>query len=264
MQHLKLLALGSALCIAPLVHADTTIEYAGTSPGGSTHQTMYVTKGKARMETGNGGGGGTVIFDEAQDAFYAINDNQRTYMRMDEKTMGERMQQTRSAISEMMAERMKNMTPEQRQRVQAAMGRMGGGAAPGGQPPEPSRYEKTGQTLTVAGHACEVVDVYRGATKASELCLAKRGALDMSGGDYATLRALQKLSLRIAQSVHSMMGGAGGMGAPDVDGVPVRMVHYGPRGATTMELKRVSHDKLSADLFKIPEGYKPMEMPGLR
>ena len=256
----------AALCFGVSVAAlaDTKLEIQHTEPGKSaTSQTVMITAGKARMDQSQAGDT-ILLFHQSANKFYAIQNDQKSYLVFDPETAGEMMGQASEMQKQMMAqleERMAEMPEAQREQMKAMMSKMGQ-PMPQMQEKEPTRYEARGDSGSAAGIDCRWYDAFEGAKKIRELCLAPRGSLGMDTSDAATMKAMQS-------SMKSMVDSFGnsGMFQDDMpDGMPVRVRHLDDNGKVSSEqvVSNVSHGALDQSLFEVPAGYEKQEMPTLQ
>ena len=256
----------AALCFGVSVAAlaDTKLEIQHTNAGKPAEsQTVMITTGKVRMDQSQAGDT-VLLFHQSANTFYAIQNDQKSYMVFNPETAGAMMGQVSEAPQQMMAqleERMAQMPEAQREQMKAMMSKMGQ-PMPQMQEKEPTRYEARGDSGSAAGIDCRWHDAFEGAKKIREVCLASRGAMGMDSSDAATMKAMQS-------SMQSMLENFGnsGMWQDDMpDGMPVRVRHLDDNGNVTSEqvVSKVSHGALDPSLFEVPAGYEKREMPSFK
>ncbi len=114
----------------------------------------------------------------------------------------------------------------------------------------------TEQRQQINGIACRVYEVLRDGQVVGQLCLAQADDLSgLSPAEYNSLMALNAFNRRMAKVAQPQTDF--GMQGLEMAGIPVRVV--GPDGKPVMELTRVSHQALSADLFTVPQGYRQFD-----
>ena len=241
--------------------ADTRLSIQHTESGKQPQiQTVMVTSGKVRMEQGNDDT--LLLYDHANNTFFAIQPSEESYMEFDPEKAGEMMDQASQMQQQMMAqlqESLKEMPEEQREQMMKLMNRSGQKMP--GLAEEPVRYEPRGGNDSISGFVCSWVEVYQGERKVRELCLADLSSMGMPSSDKDTMMAMQS-SMKV---LVKRMGSAGMFQDNMPDGFPVHVRHFGSNGQVTSEqqVQDVSHDKLDASLFEIPAGYQKRELPSL-
>jgi hypothetical protein len=122
------------------------------------------------------------------------------------------------------------------------------GAAPSASPANepPPKIAKTGKTDTLVGHSCEEWEVINAKSEKMTLCIAK-------GGGWPSIPAALMPGNDWAQKVL------------DKDNFPLRIVLNGSDGAEKMRMQVTRMDKKPIDdaQFKIPEGYRVMDMSNM-
>ena len=256
------LCFGVSISVAAL--ADTKLEIQHTEPGKPAEsQAVMITTGKVRMEPSQAGDT-VLLFHQSDNTFYAIQNDQKSYMTFDPEKAGEMMDQVSERQKQMMAqleERMAQMPEAQREQMKAMMSKMGQ-PMPQMQEKEPTRYEARDDSGSAAGIDCRWYDAFEGAKKVREVCLASRGAMGMDSSDAATMKAMQSSMQSMVKSF-----GNSGMFQDDMpDGMPVRVRHLDDSGKVSSEqvVSNVSHGALDESLFEVPAGYKKREMPSLK
>ena len=240
--------------------ADTRLSIQHTESGQQPQvQTVTVTSGKVRMEQGSDDET-LLLYDQANNTFFAIQPDEKSYMEFDPERAGEMMDQASQMQQQMMAqlqESLKELPEEQRQKM---MEMMKGPAMPG-LPEEPVRYESRAGSDSSGGFTCHWVEAYQGDRKVRELCLADPASMGMPSSDKDTMMAMQSSMKALAQRL-----GNAGMFQDDMpDGFPVHVRHFDSNGRVTSEqqVQGVTHDGLDPGLFEIPAGYQKHELPTL-
>lgn len=259
------LAISTALAL-PSVAASAAVKltYERKTSDGAHTSTMTFDGERIRMDgmgggrrgAGGAGGGGenhAVIVDAAAKKIIMLNPEQKTYRELteaDTKRMKERM----AGAQAQMAERMKDMPPEQRKRAEEMMARFGGG--PGGAGMQ-IKYEPLGTKKKVNGFACEMYRVTMNGRPSSESCIAPWSSNIVS---KAETEKWKKLQAELAKSFDMMPGFRNDqLSAP---GIPVEQTHLGPDGKTaewTSVLKSISRDPVPASTFEIPAGFTKLD-----
>ncbi len=250
-----------ALAAAPAT-ADTTLQMDIRSAH-PMQQTIQVSQGRVRVDTGVQGRGTVILYREGSDQYQILDGREKTVMTITRQQAQQTMQQAAGMMQQMqamMAERMKNMPPEQQAQMAQMMAQAPGA---GGARPKPE-IRTTGRSDKVGSWSCKIVEVVEAGQGTSELCIAQPKALGIPERDHQTLQGFFKLMASLADSARRGMGGGGQapfFGPDALPGVPVRAVHtYGGK-QSRMQLTQVATGQLSGSLFEVPKDYRPMQMP---
>lgn len=221
--------------------ADATLEYSGRAD--SQAYRVLVKGDKVRLEQ-DARGAMYSIFRAEQQRMLNVNRKRRQYIAIDAvstQAMAERMQTMRSQMLD-------KLPPQQR--AQMAEQLQAGQSAP------QMATRPTEQRQQINGIACRVYEVLRDGQVVGQLCLAQADDLaGLSPAEYDSLMALNAFNRRMAKMAQPQTDF--GMQGLEMAGIPVRVV--GPDGKPVMELKRVSRQELSADLFTVPQGYRQFD-----
>lgn len=242
--------------------ADTRLSIQHTESGKEPqNQTVMVRSGKVRMEYGTDDNT-VLLYDQADNTFFAIQPDEKSYMEFDPEKTAEMMDQASQMQQQMMAklqESLKDMPEEQREKMMMLMNRSG--QTMPGLPEEPVRYESRSGSDSSGGFTCHWVEVYQGERKVRELCLTEPTSMGMPLNDKETMMAMQSSMKALAKR----LGSAGMFQDNMPDGFPVHVRHFGSNGQVTSEqqVQSVTHDGLDPGLFEIPAGYEKRELPTL-
>lgn len=251
-------ACGAALLMAAgTPSADTTLEMDMTA-GGKLKQTIQVSNGHVRITTAEQGGNFVILYREGVDEYRVLDTRSKTVM-----TITPRQVQQASGMMKqmqaMMAEQMKNMTPQERAQLEGMMGKPG--AADSRTKPV---IRMTKRTEMVQSWRCDVVEVVEGAQVISEVCVAKAKTLGIPERDFQTMQGFFKLMSSMAESAGEGMGkGVPDFGPGEMPGVPVRASHFDQGKKDIVQLSRVSTDRLDGALFQVPKDFKPTQFPAM-
>lgn len=243
--------------------ADTTLEMS-VHNGGTQRQTFQVSNGHLRVTTAGRQGKMVLLFREGADQYQVLNSGTKEVMTITLQQMQQMMQQMAGAMQQMqsmMGDRMKNLPPEQR----AQMAQMMAQSAGGGSHPKP-QIRATGRSDKVGAWSCKIVEVVKEGQVTSELCVARTRALGIPERDHQTMNSFFKFMARMTALRPQGMGQGRDeempfLGPDALSGVPVRAIHKHGGMQSRMQLTKVSTAKLNGSLFKVPAGYKPMQMP---
>lgn len=251
LKSLSLLILGMSAA-----HAGTKLETVNRdlSGGRTTTINTWAQAGMIRVETAPNDS--TMIFKD--DTIYAISHKEKSYMAMDRASM-KKMAETLNPALQMLQERMKSMTPEQR----AQMEKMLGGKLPngvGGEPEPKQEIKRTSRNDKINGYSCTYVEVHEAGVLTDEMCVVPGNGLK---GSAELMTAAKKMATVMQDMMSSMdapwlkqMAQKQMQNFEALGGIPVLSRHFvdgKPQNETT--LTGISSEPLAATLFEIPAGY---------
>ncbi len=256
MQH-SLKVTGLALLIGSGGHvlADTVVHFEGA--GNDMPNTISIHNGRVLMAAP--GDNTRMVMDTKTSTMRIINDEQKQYMEMNEKTI----EQTAGVMSQMrqqMLAQLKALPPEQRKMIEEKMG-ISSQAAPSVPKVE---VKATGKTKKVNGISCEINHILTDGKKTMEACIATPEAAGVNSADFTTMKKMFKFSKSMAEKSAKMSGGNGPIGTnvPELNGVPMEMVELD--SGKKMTIKSIdAHAKLNDADFMPGKDYKiynPLEM----
>jgi hypothetical protein len=265
MRRMRNLVLGAGLAVALLVplraHAGLTII---TQRGADPIATLYVEGDHFKVDEPKHEQATSVIVDAKAKKVIMVDANKRTYMEMTEEDR-KRMRGQMDAMRAQMQERMKNMPPDQRAKMEAMMGPGPAGAADAGKQHD-WKFESMGQKKTINGFACEMYKVSEDGKLREEQCVSPWSAGLVKKTDFA---GIQKFA-------ESMMEDFGGTRARSgsifsrmekAPGIPISRVSIDANGQRSEEeqVKSIKRGSVPASVFEIPAGFtkKEMPMPGM-
>jgi hypothetical protein len=256
-------ALGAAMMLSAGTSAGADgilIAQKMTSASGTvtTHQ-IEIEKTRMRAESEAAGRKMTMIFDGTAQVMRTVDDAAKTYTEMSKADM-EKMSAQMSGAMAQMQEQMKNMPPEARKKMEAAMqGRGGLGAAA-----TPTEYKKVG-TDKVGRWTCDKYEGTRGGEKVSELCTVAPSTLGFTAGDFDVTRQMAEFFSKLVPQGGDQMFRIGSPTANGFSGLPVRTVIF-RNGAPsfTSEITDASRQNFPDSIFAVPAGYTKRDMMGGR
>lgn len=261
-----------AALLALPARADVTLEFTIKETGSSApvEQRALVKDNKVFIEAVGGSPDADMLFDAAKKEVVIISHRDKTLMELDEQKMEAIARQTAGMMDQLksqMAEQLKNLPEDQRKQMEEMLGaNMPGLMDQGQKKPVERELVTLDQTDTINGFDCRRYRVLEDGQPVAESCVAAREELDLSDSDYQTLRTMQDFARQLADRMQAMMGKQGaampGMAGASFDGVPVVVNDLSGQGSE-VRLKSVQHDALDASRFQVPEGYRPVQMPGL-
>jgi hypothetical protein len=252
------LAVAATSLSAGVAHAGITI-VAQRGEGDTT--TMYVDGDHGRFEMSKPDKHDTgMIFDGASKKFLIVNDRDKSYSEITEEDM-KKMSERVAAMRAQAAERMKSLPPEQRKKMEAMMGSMGG-MGPGKQPDY--KFERIGDKKTVNGFACETYRMLEDGKAVEELCISPWSAGLVKKGDFEGLR---KFAEGMAESFKGAMSQDRNWFMmkkfESFPGFPITRTLLGEGGKRTEveQVKSVKRGSIAGSMFSVPAGYTKKPSP---
>jgi len=258
--------LGAAACLVTTQAwaADGVLLVQKVTVGGGAPQTQQVQIEAHRMRAEMGGmrgaGNQAVIFDGTRQVMLIIDDAGKTYSEMSKGDVDALGGQMAGAMAQMQ-EAMKNMPPEQRAQIEAAMkgrgmpaGRAGGAAAP------KVEYKKVG-TDTVGKWTCDKYEGYANGQKTSELCTVDPKALGFTAADFAITKDFTAFFEKMPGMGSRQLFHIGTPEEQGFSGVPVRTVTTAGTQTVTSEITDVKRQSFPDSLFQAPAGYAKQDSP---
>lgn len=254
--------IATLLCVATTcAFADSTLKFR-TRKNSDTNAVM-IHGDKVRMESATPEGAQISIYNSQDKTFTVLNAEQKSYIVMDQNSVKEqaiRIKDTQKRLMAQMREQMRNMPPEQRKMVEQKMAELSS-VDTGKMKPSKYSARKTGNTKRVNGIECDVYQSYRDDRSLGDACIADRKALNLSEADYTTLRSM----FAFLRDMKMQFASGSGVPTPEtemglfenIDGLPVKVTST---SGDQMTLDDVSNKALSPDLFKIPTGFKKVDM----
>jgi len=245
------------LLLTLTAHAGTKLETVSRdlSGGRSTTVNTWAQGGMMRVETQ--ANDSMVLFKD--DTIYAISHKDKSYVAMDRASMKRMAEQLNPAL-QMLQERMKTMTPEQRAQMEKMLGTRLPGTAEA--PPE---IKRTARNDKVNGYSCTYVEVREAGVLTDELCVVPASALK---GSAELMSSAKKMSQLLNDMMASMdapwlkqMAQKQVQNFEALGGIPVVSRHFvdgKPQSETS--LSNISSETLAASLFEIPAGYTKKDM----
>jgi hypothetical protein len=254
--HVLSFAAGAAALLAGgLCHAGVTIVF---QRGDQVVSTMSIEGPRMRVEgVGSGGHEGAMIIDGAAKQQVILNDVDKSYMVMTPEDMRHARQRMAEVRAQAM-QRLKNMPPEERQKLEAVMGKKMDLGGPLAIKPPVIKYEKLGAKRNIAGHQCDTYRVLWDGKPHTEECIVGWNAGVVKKSDFAALRPYVEEAAKASGRADDLLAQL--QKAP---GFPIARVRLDePEGRGPEEwLKSVERGPIPADKFEIPSGYTKKDMP---
>ncbi len=203
---------------------------------------------------------GAVIIDAAAKRMVLVNTTRKTYTEMTEADF-QRMKAGLGQARARMAEQMKNMPPEQREKMEKMMGGLFAGGAVGSELPEVA-YEPLGKKKTIAGFGCEVYRVSIGGKARSESCIAPWSSTIITKADVEQLKKMAADLQKMMDSIPNMPRQQDWTRVP---GIPIEEIHLGADGKPdwTSTLTSVDRGPVPKSTFEPPAGFTKQAMPAI-
>ncbi len=257
------------LCLCNISHlyADATITLQST---GESDATFYARNGMVRIDITDqeNGNEGYMVFDSNTKQLTMVDTKNRRKMDMSEGAMDRQMDAMKgyqSQVAAMLEQQLKNLPESQRQmiREQMKMSPMASPVPPPTKKTPKTRIVKVGKGKS-GNYDCIKYEAFQGNTKTAKACFASAKELKLSKTDYDAFKAMFGYMKTMQEKASAMAGpyGAGdddaGFTGDEAEGLPVftKNLRSGEKSFVT----GVSNNKLSGDLFKVPD-YPGLEMP---
>jgi hypothetical protein len=227
----------------------------------STHQ-IQIEKTRMRAESiGPSGRKQTIIFDGSGQVLRTVDDDAKTYTEMTKADLDRLSGQMAGAMAQMQ-EQMKNMPPEARKRMEAAM--QGRGLPGGAGVAAKTEYKKVG-TDKVGKWTCDKYEGTRDGEKVAELCTVPPATLGFTPDDFEVTRQMAEFFSKLVPQGADQMFRIGSPTANGFAGLPVRSVTF-RNGApnTVSEITDASRQEFPDALFTVPAGYEKRDLLGGR
>jgi hypothetical protein len=194
------------------------------------------------------------------ETIYVISHKDKSYVTMDRASMKRMADQLNPAL-QMLQERMKTMTPEQR----AQMEKMLGTKIPSGEDQPQPEIKRTSRNDKIGGYSCTYVEVREASVLTDELCVVPATALK---GSAELMNAAKKMSALVNDMMASMdapwlkqMAQKQIQNFEALGGIPVVSRHFvdgKPQNETS--LTSINAETVAASQFEIPAGYTKKDM----
>ena len=223
--------------------------------GTNTTTTSYIAEDHARW---SGGTEGEMIIDAKSGEMIMLNNSKKTYSvitKKDLEAMSARVQeQMNSPEMKRAQEAMKNLPPEQRQRMEAAMGSM-----------MTMNVEKLGTTHTIVGYKCEDWVITMGQMTKTVQCVST---------DVKYPPQAWTMYRNFADSMKSLMGAMGPMKTnmdamveqmKKMKGIPLSskttVTVMGRTSVSSTEVTDIKNGSIPDSVWQIPAGYTKVDNP---
>jgi hypothetical protein len=270
-QHLRLASFVIVSTLPGLARAGVTIVVQRADTGPST---VYVEGTQLRADMpvpaaphANGppskGHAAVVLLDAARKRQIMIDETNKTYTEITEEDR-KRMRSQMESMRGQMQEQLKSLPPEQRKKMEAALGAMGASSpTPGAHKPSEWKYEALGAKKTVNGFACEMYRVTEDGHAREEVCISPWSAGLVKKDDFVALakfgeEMMTEMGLDKKAASGSVLGRLN-----KAPGLPITRVSIDEDGKRSGEeqIKSIKRGSLDASLFAVPAGYTKKDLP---
>jgi hypothetical protein len=253
------------LCAAasPAQAAEGFLMVEKTTTGTSTRTTQVQIEPQRMRAEMSGAAGSTqvVVFDAQQQVLRIISMDRKSYTELT-KADADRMGAQVSAAMEGMKEKMAQMPPEQRAKMEALMSRIGG--APGVPVVKPD-FRPTG-TDKVGKWTCAKYEGFRNNEKTSEVCTVDPKVLGLTAADFEISKQVSAFFKTMLPQAGDQIVGVGTLETQGFEGLPIRRISYRDgKVVSTSEVVNVGRQTFPASSYEVPEGFtKQAGLPGAK
>ena len=213
---------------------------------------------RARIEDSHQGDAEVVIFDGEKQVMRQINLKDKSYREVTKADLQQARAQVSDALAKMQ-EQLKNLPPEQRERIEAMMRGRAGNLAAAAAAAKPA-YRKVG-TDKVGPWTCDKYEGISNGRREDEVCTVAPGGLGVTPADFGVLTEFQNFMLNGLPPELARRIPLPTLGDPSVQGypgVPVRRVEYDSAGRVTRvtELSGFTRQTFAEATFEVPAGFR--------
>jgi hypothetical protein len=257
----RLVPIGLALALlATSAQAGVTLTYEGKSAGKERSYTIMVSieGNKLRVDSTGDRGGTVMIFDGDQKKMISVDPEKKTYMEITEADVA-KIKKTRDQMQQQLEERLKQLPPEQRKKMEEMMGQMGQKHGALKDRKTETKLEPLGGRKSYHGFSCETYRRTRDGQNITEECIIPWKATGLSKNDF-----------QVMEKFDAFFGKMGGGGREDPTyseianspGVPafVATLHSDGSHGAEEELTRLKRQSVPSSAFTAPAGFTKTEM----
>jgi hypothetical protein len=250
----------AAVCsvASPLQAAEGVLMLEKTVAGATTRSSMIqIERDRMRAElTGPTGDVQIVVFDGPGQVLRIISVPRKSYVEMT-KADADRMAAQSAAVLAAIKEKIANMPPEERGKVEALMPQFG--MAGGGLLAKPE-YRRAG-TDKVGRWACDKYEGFRNGKKVSEICTVEPKALGLTEADFDVTKQVASFFEKMLPQGGDQLVGIGRIETQGFAGIPIRRAAYdGDKVLSISEVTEVKRGNFAASTYEVPEGFQKQTM----
>jgi hypothetical protein len=230
------------------------------SVSGTAERTTNVQIEPQRMRaeiTNASGATQIVVFDSKEQILRIINMANKSYTELT-KADADRMGAQVSAAMAGMKDKLAQMPPEQRAKMEAMMARIGG--APGATPAKPD-FRPAGKD-TVGKWACDKYEGFRNNEKVTEVCAVDPKVLGLTAADFEVSKQVAAFFQTMMPIAGDQIVGIGTVETQGFNGIPIRRSTYREgKVVSTSEVVQVGRQNFPASSYEVPEGFTKQAAP---
>ena len=256
-----IVAASVACCfVSPLQAAEGFLILEKTVVGASTRTSqVQIERDRMRAEmAAPSGETQIVVFDGPQQVLRIISVDRKSYSEIT-KADADRMGAQLAAAMAVMKDKVANMPPEQRAKMEALMSRLGGAGAAAGAGGRPE-YRRAG-TDKVGKWACDKYEGFRNGEKVSEVCTVEPKTLGLTEADFDVTKQVGAFFEKMLPQGVDQIVGVGKIETQGFAGIPIRRVSYNAgKVQSTSEVTDVHRDNFAASTYEVPAGFQKQTM----
>jgi hypothetical protein len=263
------LTICASLALPSITNADVVLEYMvkGINIPAGTTQNIAVKNDQIMVKSAGGDKNLDLLYRHATENVVIVDHRKATLMTVDEQQVDRLNQQMQNVqpLLQGIGEEIGKLSPEERGQLQDLFGDNVSldTLAKAAELQAPTRLVPAG-VREVSGIRCRAMRVMQGATPVAEVCLADAATMKISNNDVATVRALFGFYERLATKSQGLARQLGlffpNIAAREMTGIPVEFRDLSGKDNVTMTLRRVNTSPVSAELMRIPSGYKAVPL----
>ena len=199
-----------------------------------------------------------VVFDGPQQVLRIISVPRKAYSEMT-KADADRMGAQLAAAMAAMKDKVANMPPEQRAKMEALMSQLGT-AGPVGGPGGRPEYRRAGNDK-VGKWPCDKYEGFRNGKKVSEVCTVEPKVLGLTEADFDVTKQVASFFEKMLPQGVDQLVGVGRVEAQGFAGIPIRRTAYdGDKVLSISEVTEVKRENFAASTYEVPAGFQKQTM----
>lgn len=252
----------AAVCsvVSPLQAAEGVLLLEKTVSGSNTRTSqIQIERDRMRLElTGATGEVQIVVFDGPQQVLRIISVPRKSYSEMT-KADADRIAAQSAAVLAAIKQKIANMSPEERAKMEALMSQFGMAGSVGGALERPE-YHRAGIDK-VGKWACDKYEGFRSGKKVSEVCTVEPKALGLTEADFDVTKQMASFFEKILPQQVEQMVGVGKIETQGFAGIPIRRVAFnGDKVLWISETTDVKRGNFDASTYEAPAGFQKQAM----
>lgn len=201
----------------------------------------------------------SLIFRGDRQLIWFLQHDERKYIEMDQETLDQMSTQISGVLAQM-EEQLKNLPPEQRERVRQMMkGRMPDMEE--AQPSAPPEIRATGESREISGYACRHYDVFQDGSKVAEVWATSQSNVAGAENLSSVFEQLAEFYKNLTRNFAQFQTGFDFNVLADLDGFPIQMQNFEDgQLKSEMLIQEIVETTDSGTLFEKPVGYQEQKM----